>query len=157
RGAKGAKTKGKTKAGEGETEGRREGETEEAFGEDKVEGKASYAVNHPLGDFGRAELPKQPKVVAFKNATIWTCGPAGILEGATLVVGEGKIVAVGKDVKIPDGAEVVDVSGRSISPGIIDCHSHMATDGGVNEATQAITAEVRIGDFIDADDINIYR
>ena len=48
-------------------------------------------------------------------------------------------------------------AGRHISPGIIDCHSHMATDGGINEATQAITAEVRIGDFIDADDINIYR
>ncbi|MGV2340591.1 MAG UNVERIFIED_CONTAM: hypothetical protein LVR18_43600 [Planctomycetaceae bacterium] len=44
-----------------------------------------------------------------------------------------------------------------ITPGIIDCHSHMATDGGVNEATQSITCEVRVGDFVDATDVTIYR
>src|SRR5207248_9913284 len=103
------------------------------------------------------EPPKQPKLIAFKNVTLWTCVPAGIVEGATLVVGEGKIIAAGKNVTIPDGAEVIDASGRQITPGIIDCHSHMATDGGINEMTQAITSEVRIGDFIDADDITIYR
>ena len=54
-------------------------------------------------------------------------------------------------------ALVVDATGMHISPGIIDCHSHFATDGGVNESGQAVTAEVRIGDFIDCDDINIYR
>ncbi|MEX0675513.1 MAG: amidohydrolase, partial [Pirellulales bacterium] len=43
------------------------------------------------------------------------------------------------------------------SPGIIDCHSHVATDGGVNESGQTITAEVRIGDFVDPNDISIYR
>jgi len=133
-----------------------EGETEEKEASPK-ETKASFAVNYPLGDFGRAELPKQPKVVAFKNATLWTCGPTGIVEGATLVVGEGKIIAVGKSVEIPAGAEVIDATGRQISPGIIDCHSHMATDGGINEMAQAITSEVRVGDFIDADDITIYR
>lgn len=154
KGVKGAKTKGKAKAADdaGDSEAKENDDKSE-----KAEGQALYTVNHPLGDFGRSKQPKQPRVVAFKNATIWTCGPAGIIEGATLVVGEGRIIAVGKDVKIPEGAEVIDAAGRSISPGIIDCHSHMATDGGINEATQAITAEVRIGDFIDADDINIYR
>jgi imidazolonepropionase-like amidohydrolase len=157
KGTKG-KGKGKAKAADGETEGRRDGEKEEEKPEaDKPETKAAYPVNRPLGDFGRSSPPKQPKVVAFKNATLWTCGSAGIVEGGTLVIGEGKIVAAGKDVKIPEGAEVVDANGRQISPGIIDCHSHMATDGGINEGTQAITAEVRIGDFIDADDITIYR
>ncbi len=48
-------------------------------------------------------------------------------------------------------------TGKHISPGIIDCHSHIATDGGVNESGQTITAEVRIGDFIDPNDISIYR
>ncbi len=52
---------------------------------------------------------------------------------------------------------VVDASGMHITPGLIDCHSHIATDGGVNESSQAITCEVRIGDFIDANDIQIYR
>jgi N-acetylglucosamine-6-phosphate deacetylase len=150
KGAKGAK--GKAKGGKAT-----EGETEQKADDEKPEGKALYAVNYPLGDFGRAEAPKQPKVVAFKSATLWTCGPVGIVEGATLVVREGKIVAAGKDVTIPEGAEVIDANGRHISPGIIDCHSHMATDGGINEGTQAVTAEVRIGDFVDADDITIYR
>ncbi|MBW8885688.1 MAG: hypothetical protein JF612_13135, partial [Planctomycetia bacterium] len=150
---KGAKSaKGKTKGGKAV-----EGETEQKIEEEKPEGKALYAVNYPLGDYGRAEEPKQPTIMAFKNATLWTCGPAGMVEGGTLVVREGKIVAAGKEVSIPEGAEVIDASGRHITPGIIDCHSHMATDGGINEGTQAITAEVRIGDFIDADDITIYR
>jgi N-acetylglucosamine-6-phosphate deacetylase len=159
-GAKGAKG---GKGGEQEGERGREGEGEKDRDEsekrapDKPEKPALYAVNYPLGDFGRGELPSQAKVIAVKNATLWTCGPEGTVERGTLVVGEGKITAVGKDVSIPDGAVVIDAAGKHVSPGIIDCHSHMATDGGVNESTQAITAEVRIGDFIDAEDITIYR
>ncbi len=45
---------------------------------------------------------------------------------------------------------MVDATGRHLSPGIIDCHSHMASDGGINEGSQAVTSEVRIGDFVDA-------
>lgn len=125
--------------------------------EPKPETPALYPVNYPLGDFGWVKSPDQPKVIAIRNATIWTCGAAGKLEGATLLVQEGKIIAVGKDVAIPEGTVIIDAAGKHLSPGIIDCHSHMATDGGVNEGTQAITAEVRIGDFIDANDITIYR
>jgi N-acetylglucosamine-6-phosphate deacetylase len=125
--------------------------------DDKPETPALFPVNFPLGDYGRTKLPEAPKLLALTNATIWTCGPAGKLEGATLVIGDGKIIAVGKDAAIPDGASVIDAAGKHITPGIIDCHSHMATDGGVNESSQAITAEVRIGDFVDALDITIYR
>ena len=118
---------------------------------------ALYPVNFPLGDFGLTAPPAQPKLLAFTNATVWTCGPAGKLEGATVVVAAGKIQAVGRNVAVPQGAAVVDVKGKHLTPGIIDCHSHIATDGGVNEPTQSITAEVRVGDFVDAVDINIYR
>ncbi|MGC3968892.1 MAG: amidohydrolase family protein [Pirellulales bacterium] len=118
---------------------------------------ALYPVNYPFGDFGLPAAPTQPKLLAFTNATVWTCGPAGKLEGATVVVAAGKIQSVGKNVAVPKGAVVVDCKGKHLSPGVIDCHSHVATDGGVNEATQSITAEVRIGDFIEANDINIYR
>ena len=124
---------------------------------DKPAKPPSFPVNYPLGDFGRTTPPEQPALIAFKNVTLWTCGPNGIVEGATLVVGNGKIIAAGKDVEVPADAKVIDAAGKHISPGIIDCHSHMATDGGVNESAQAITAEVRIGDFIDATDITIYR
>ena len=125
--------------------------------EPKQSGPASFPVNFPLGAFGRTEFPDPPKLVAFKNATVWTCGPAGKLKRATVLVRDGKILEVGRKVKIPKAALVIDAAGMHMTPGIIDCHSHMATDGGVNESAQAITAEVRIGDFIDCDDINIYR
>ncbi len=72
--------------------------------------------------------------------------------------GEGKIIRVYEaNAELPAADVVIDASGRHLTPGIIDCHSHIATDGGVNEVGQAVTAEVRIGDFIDCNDINIYR
>lgn len=125
--------------------------------DDDKKKRALQAVNYPFGDFGRATPPAQPKVVAFRNGVIWTSGPAGRLENATVVVQNGIITAVGKNVAVPAGATIIDLEGRHLSPGIIDCHSHIATDGGVNESTQSITSEVRIGDFIDPTDVNIYR
>jgi imidazolonepropionase-like amidohydrolase len=124
---------------------------------DKKSKPATYAVNYPLGAFGRAEIPAASKLTAFVHATIWTCGPLGVIKDGTLVVADGRIVDVGSNISVPKDAEVIDVRGMHITPGIIDCHSHMATDGGVNEGTQAITCEVRIGDFVDANDITIYR
>lgn len=118
---------------------------------------ASFTVNFPLGAFGRTAAPQPAPLTAFIHATIWTSGPAGILDDATLLIENGHIVGVGKDLVIPPNASVIDVRGMHITPGIIDCHSHMATDGGVNEATQSITCEVRVGDFVDANDVTIYR
>lgn len=114
-------------------------------------------MNYPLGAWGRTSAPEQPKLILFTNATIWTSGPAGKIEKGSLLVGEGKILAVGPEIATPAGAVVVDLAGKHISAGIIDCHSHSATDGGINESGQAITAEVRIGDFVDADDKSIYE
>ena len=133
----------------------------EAIAEEKNDDKkstmASFEINYPLGAFGRTEPPVVAGAVAFVHATIWTCGPERIIEDGTLVIDNGGIVAVGKNVAIADGTQIIDVQGMHISPGIIDCHSHMASDGGINEGTQAITCEVRIGDFVDANDITIYR
>jgi len=151
------------KSDEGKDEQAKSEDDKGADDEDKDEeheepnASASFAVNYPLGAFGRTAPPEQPKHIAFTNATVWTCGAAGILEDASVLVSDGKIAAVGRDIEIPEGAVVVDAKGMHLSPGVIDCHSHMATDGGVNESAQAITAEVRIGDFIDCDDITIYR
>jgi imidazolonepropionase-like amidohydrolase len=131
--------------------------SDDSDSEDDADAAASFAVNYPLGAFGREAIPLQRQLVAFVHATIWTCGPDGIITDGTLLVGNGRVVDVGNDVEIPTDADVIDVRGMHITPGIIDCHSHMATDGGVNEGTQSVTCEVRIGDFIDADDITIYR
>lgn len=119
--------------------------------------KADYAVNFPLGAYGVEQRPPQPRAVLFRNATVWTSGPAGTLKEASVLIGNGRVLAVGSDLKAPPNAIEVDATGMHLTPGIIDCHSHMATDGGINESAQAVTAEVRIGDFIDCDDINIYR
>lgn len=118
--------------------------------------RALFDVNYPLGAYGRSRVPEQPRYVLFTNATIWTCGPQGVLSEASLLIENGKIAAVAKHIDIPPQAIVIDAKGMHITPGIIDCHSHMATDGGINESSQAITAEVRISDFLDCDDIAIY-
>jgi N-acetylglucosamine-6-phosphate deacetylase len=146
-----------TKLKEEETKDADEKDDKEEADAEKPDAAAAFAVNYPLGAYGRSGPPEQPKTVLFKNATVWTSGKAGVLKNASVLVAGGKIRAVGKELTAPQGALVVDATGKHITPGIIDCHSHMATDGGVNESTQAITAEVRIGDFIDADDIEIYR
>ncbi len=138
-------------------EDRPDGGTEKSTSPERKPEPASFAVNFPLGAFGAKGPATQPKVLVIRNATIWTSGPAGVLENASMLVRAGRIVAVGSKVNIPAGAVVIDATGKHISAGIIDCHSHMASDGGINESTQAITAEVRIGDFIDANDVNIYR
>ena len=117
----------------------------------------TVAVHYPLGAYGLTESPEQPAAVLFRNATLWTCSEDGILEQGDLLVVAGKIAEVGENVSVPDGCLIIDASGKHITPGLIDCHSHMATDGGVNESGQAVTAEVRVGDFIDNTDIEIYR
>ncbi len=114
-------------------------------------------VNYPLGAYGRTAPPELPEVLLIKNATVWTCDEAGILEHADILVRRGIIEQVGPNLGPVEDAQVIDATGMHVSPGIIDCHSHMATDGGVNESGQAVTAEVRIGDFIDSNDITIYR
>lgn len=115
-------------------------------------------VNFPLGAHGADSTNRAPSLVLFENATVWTCNEAGqLLETASVLCDGGKIIAVGLDLDVPQGAQRINARGKHLTPGIIDCHSHMATDGGVNEGTQAITSEVRIGDFVDATDINIYR
>jgi imidazolonepropionase-like amidohydrolase len=98
-----------------------------------------------------------PEVILVRNATIWTQGPDGVLDDHDLLVKDGKIAKIGKDLKAPRDAWVIDAEGRHVTPGLIDCHSHTAIRGGVNEGSNNITAEVRINDVINPDDINIYR
>lgn len=114
-------------------------------------------LRYPFASFGRENPPVQPEVVLIQNTTLWTCGPAGILRDADMIVRQGKIEAIGVDLPVPPNALIIDGSKYQVSPGLIDCHSHMATDSGVNEGTQAVTAEVRIGDFINAEDVTMYR
>lgn len=123
----------------------------------KPPAKASFPPVYPPGEFGRPSLPERPATVLVRGATIWTAAAPAPLENADLLVRDGKIVRVGSGLDAPSGALVVDGRGKHVTPGLIDAHSHMAVEGSVNEGAQAISAEVRIGDVIDPDDIGIYR
>ncbi len=101
--------------------------------------------------------PPQPDVLVVRHATIWTSGPQGRLEDADLLVRKGKIAAVGAHLQAPPGALEIDATGKHVTPGIIDPHSHSDIVGDVNEGTNTVTAEVRIQDVVDSESIAIYR
>lgn len=121
-------------------------------------------ITHPLVGHGWITPPQQ-ETVLFRKATVWTNTDRGILRGADVLVHQGRIVAVGEDLdpaahftgRTRPTVTEIDARGRHLTSGIIDEHSHIAISRGVNEGTQAVTAEVRIGDVTDPDDMNIYR
>lgn len=113
-------------------------------------------LTYPNRSYGFETLPKQQNVL-IKNATVWTGEKEGVLHNADVLIQNGKFAAVGKGLTAPKDFAVIDATGKHVTAGIIDEHSHIAIDGGVNECSDAITCEVRIGDVIDCDDISIYR
>ena len=112
---------------------------------------------YPPGAFGRKSAPAQPEHVLVRNATVWTLDDRGRLENADLLIRAGKIVEVGTALAAPEGALEIDGTGKHVTPGIIDAHSHTAILEGINEGTQAVTAEVGIGDVVNSYDIALYR
>lgn len=123
----------------------------------KVDPPIARADVSPAGAYGRLGLPEQPAAVLVKNATIWTSGPAGTIEQGDLLVEAGRITRVGPRLAAPAGAIVIDATGKHVTPGLIDCHSHIAISGGVNEGSHSTTVEVRVGDVLDPTDIGLYR
>jgi imidazolonepropionase-like amidohydrolase len=96
------------------------------------------------------------KEVLIRNATVLTVSKGTIKNGSVLIR-DGKVAEVGTNVTAPATAIVIDATGKFLMPGIIDCHSHMAIEGGGNEGTSPVTPNVRISDVIRDDDITIYR
>lgn len=124
--------------------------------------KSFPAVQHPLMAYGIDAMPEQATVL-IEDATIWTCEEEGVIEHGQVLVNGGKIIAVGKDLNwselLPKGTgepQRINARGKHVTPGIIDEHSHIALRS-VNEGSQASSAEVRQGDVVNSDDINIYR
>jgi imidazolonepropionase-like amidohydrolase len=96
------------------------------------------------------------EALLIRNATVLTVTKGTIQDGSVLVE-NGKISAVGQNLSAPAGAIIVDASGKFLMPGMIDCHSHTAIEGGVNEGTVSDSSMVNVEDVIDPMDINIYR
>ena len=112
-------------------------------------------IQYPNMAYGFDSLPKA-KTMLIKGATVWTNEADGIIPNTDVLIQNGKIAAVGKNLS-SEGALIIDGKGKHLSTGIIDEHSHIAISRGVNECTQSVTAEVSIADVVNSDDINIYR
>lgn len=125
----------------------------------KSEQKKSIEQNDelifPFQAFGHKVAPKAESII-FKNATVWTNEKEGVLKNTDLWLENGKIKALGKNLSAPN-AKIIDASNKHLTAGIIDEHSHIAASGGINEGAQAVSSEVRIGDILNSEDINIYR
>lgn len=93
--------------------------------------------------------------VLIKNATVITA-TKGTLENSDLLVQDGIIKQIGKNLNAPSGVQTIDATGKYLMPGIIDAHSHVGLDV-VNEATSPITSEVRMKDMVNPFEIGIYR
>src|SRR6202790_581379 len=97
-----------------------------------------------------------PPVLLIQNATILTVSH-GTIEHGSILIRDGKIAEVAQSIAKPQGAEVIDANGQFVMPGIIDCHSHIAVDGSVNEGSVSVSSMVNIADVLNPDDIDIYR
>jgi imidazolonepropionase-like amidohydrolase len=98
-----------------------------------------------------------PREILIQNATIMTAS-RGTIRNGSILIRDGKIAAVGQDVRARDAnARVIDATGKYVTPGIIDCHSHTAGEGNINEGTLSVTSMVRIEDIINPYDPDIYR
>ncbi len=89
----------------------------------------------------------QAQDLALKGGTVLTIAN-GIIENGTVLIQNGKITAVGGEVRIPAGIQVIDVTGKFVMPGIIDNHTHIAlTD--INEATDPVTPQIWMKEALD--------
>lgn len=121
----------------------------------KVEKPNIIPVTFPNIAFGNAQKPVQ-QTILFKNATVWTNEKEGIIEETDVLVKNGKIASIGKNIS-DASATIVDAKRKHLTSGIIDEHSHIAISSGVNEGGHNSSAEVTIQDVVNSEDINIYR
>ena len=93
--------------------------------------------------------------VLIRNATVLTAA-RGTLENTDILIQNGKIARLGKNLKASASAQVIDAAGKFVSPGIIDCHSHSMLDT-INEGSYSVTSMTTVRDVLNPRDITIYR
>ena len=91
----------------------------------------------------------------IRNATILTA-INGTLENTDLLIQNGKIARIGKNLKASSTAKIIDATGKFVMPGIIDCHSHAMLDA-INEVSYSVTSMTNVRDVLNPTDISIYR
>ena len=126
-------------------------------GKQKAEDKPEElgTIIYPFTAYGWEKAPEK-ETVLFKNATVWTNEKDGILTETDVLIKNGKIAQIGKKL-ITAGGRQIDATGKHLTCGIIDEHSHIAISKGVNEGTQSSSAEVSIANVVNSEDVNLYR
>ncbi len=118
--------------------------------------KHIYLIAAFLGlGVGISQAQVQKGSVLIKNATVLTV-TKGNLESSDVLVQNGIITQLGKNLTAPAGVNTIDASGKYLMPGIIDAHSHVGLDV-VNEGSAPITSEIRMKDVVNPTEIGIYR
>ena len=107
-----------------------------------------------LGGLLLGPLAAAEGAIVIRNAKILTV-TKGSFDGSILIR-DGKIVEVGANVNVPSDASVIDAGGQYVMPGIIDCHSHIASEA-INEGSVSVSSMTGIEDTVNAEDIGIYR
>ncbi|WP_298424761.1 amidohydrolase family protein [uncultured Kordia sp.] len=120
----------------------------------KMEAPKMLPISYPNGAYGSRTLPQQ-ETILFKNATVWTNEKDGILKNTDVLVKDGKIARIGKNLSAGN-AKVIDATGKHLTSGVIDEHSHIAAFA-INEAGHNSTAEVQMSDVVNPEDVDIYR
>ncbi|MBC8753746.1 amidohydrolase family protein [Kordia sp. YSTF-M3] len=120
----------------------------------KMEAPKMFPLSYPNGAYGSAALPQQ-ETILFRNATVWTNEKDGILQNTDVLVKDGKISRIGKNLSAGN-ARVIDATGKHLTSGVIDEHSHIGAFA-INEAGHNSTAEVNMEDVVNPEDVDIYR
>ncbi|MCB9397171.1 MAG: amidohydrolase family protein [Acidobacteria bacterium] len=110
-------------------------------------------VTYPLRPFGWTKVP-DPEIVLIRKATVWTNETDGVLKETDVLLENGKIAQIGKNLSVPR-AKIIEANGRHLTAGIIDEHSHIALFSVNDVATNS--GSVRMSDVVDAQDVDIYR
>lgn len=91
-----------------------------------------------------ADAPEGGSVQAFTNANIFDGTGAATMTGATMLVQDGRITEIGTNVTVPDGAEVTDLGGAYVIPGIVNVHTHVDT---VDTYNTGFTAQQQLDNY----------
>lgn len=92
--------------------------------------------------------------ILLKNGTLLTI-TQGTIENGDILIINGKIKNIGRNLSAPEGVKVIDVSGKYVMPGIIDSHTHIALTG-TNESAVPISSQVDMRDVLNAEDTSIF-
>ncbi|GIU81094.1 MAG: hypothetical protein KatS3mg006_0158 [Pyrinomonadaceae bacterium] len=93
--------------------------------------------------------------ILIRNATVMTAA-RGTLENTDILIENGKIARIGRNLRAESGAKIIDATGKYVTPGIVDCHSHTMIDA-VNEFSYSVTSMTNIRDVLNPTEIAIYR